>query len=1184
MRKFFALLLLCFCTFLPCLTINAADTNVYFFDDQYENGLPDGYSGSGVWDYENKACVINGTGADITQMDRVMSVKGEIVTLSATFVLSGTKNMQMRFYDGTTLFQQMHLNPNSQTILVRQESGYREACRNEGKYLTETEYTLEIEINLESDTGKMRVTKNDGTWGEWSDIPIIASVSQVTKWNWIYAGSSTGSKTTIKRMAAWKVEDILTNEEAVEYVKNSLLLGNLNNICSDIALPCAGPYNTVISWSSDSPYISDSGEYTMPPFDEPVTVNLTASISLGEANAQKTFSATLYGENGIKAVKDRDMLFIPSSEKVFGNISLPKQGKNGSSIVWTSSRPDVIAPDGTVTRQMADTKVTLTATFTSAVFSVTRDFEINVIGMASVVEDSGNKISERDIYNVPLQPSYSCTGCGIVNDTFFLQRVDNSGRVSMQKQFDPRPGYIAYVEIEFSVQGEKNKVVQMQLLGSGSAAQENIEILSSQLRIGEGFLEKSGLDESYSKLGNNQILAGEKNVLRWEVNMYTHTVSTFLNSVCIAADRNINSQIEDVSKLYFPQTSEQFPSGIFIYCLESGYCRNYREELDADADALTLAAQATEDITVEVKGSRYNSDIEWFSNSPNARYENGKFYITRPGCDETDVTLTVTAKLTNNGMIKTKSFSLTVPKEKSAQAALDAAEEALNETYIKNMNDSLNDVRTDLKMPTQWIEGTTILWESSQIDVIDNEGRLERRFFSGRSLNITLTATIKKNEEERIKIFTATVNNPGYDSLIADKVVTASSVSGANLASFAVDFDQSTAWKPQRGDKNPHIDIDLGSLQWINRAEINVTGNAKYSLMGSVNASNWQSIRMGNSGEVVFTPVEIRYVRLVLLSENPERGVSEFKICRLYNDELCVILDSLGVDFSDKSNVTESFTLPEFAGEYGSTAIWSSGNPEVISDSGAVTRPIRDTTVTMALTVKKGEQSKTLIYNIRVLGTNNGGGTIGGGSGGSFIGKQRPSESGSGIPATPTEKEFNDLPSNHWSKEAVLSLYNKGIINGYSDGTFRPEKHVTRAEFVKLLCRALKIPDSQSQFSDVSSGDWYAQPIGSAASAGIINGYADGTFRPNDEISRQDMAVMTNRAIDFTKTTIVMGSRALFSDEGAIAQYALSSVKRLSEASLINGTDSGEFLPLSATTRAQAAQIVYKILKIRGEI
>ena len=209
-------------------------------------------------------------------------------------------------------------------------------------------------------------------------------------------------------------------------------------------------------------------------------------------------------------------------------------------------------------------------------------------------------------------------------------------------------------------------------------------------------------------------------------------------------------------------------------------------------------------------------------------------------------------------------------------------------------------------------------------------------------------------------------------------------------------------------------------------------------------------------------------------------------------------------------------------------------------------------------------------------GSGGGKGSGGGVSGGGISG-------GSVISNTPSAQTtagyFSDM-SGHWGSNAVNTLVSRGIIGGYPDGTFKPENNVTRAEFAKMLALALKIPTSasESDYKDVNSADWYAPYVAALSERGIITGW-NGMFEPDGKITRQDAAVMTYRAAK----DLLGGSevQAVFSDETNISDYAKDAVTRLSALKIINGYD-GRFEPTNNTTRAQAATIICNVLSACG--
>jgi len=168
--------------------------------------------------------------------------------------------------------------------------------------------------------------------------------------------------------------------------------------------------------------------------------------------------------------------------------------------------------------------------------------------------------------------------------------------------------------------------------------------------------------------------------------------------------------------------------------------------------------------------------------------------------------------------------------------------------------------------------------------------------------------------------------------------------------------------------------------------------------------------------------------------------------------------------------------------------------------------------------------------------------------------------------------------SAHWSKGYVESMGAKHVINGYPDGTFLPEKAVTRVEFAKMVVEAMgyEAVEYAGAFPDVSEGDWYAGYVATAEANGIVLGYPDGTFKPNQKISRLVMATMLSRAYNAQlaeEKTVVLSA---FADNGSIAEWGTEYAAKSVEAGFMNGMD-GMFNPDGTTTRAQAATAIYRL-------
>jgi len=170
---------------------------------------------------------------------------------------------------------------------------------------------------------------------------------------------------------------------------------------------------------------------------------------------------------------------------------------------------------------------------------------------------------------------------------------------------------------------------------------------------------------------------------------------------------------------------------------------------------------------------------------------------------------------------------------------------------------------------------------------------------------------------------------------------------------------------------------------------------------------------------------------------------------------------------------------------------------------------------------------------------------------------------------------FRDI-AGHWAAERIAEAVSRGIVSGYGDGTFKPDAHVTRAEFIAMLARALKLEDQAEMpaFADAKSiPAWSRSAIAQAAGRGILSGYEDGTVRPDRPITRAEMAAMIVRALQLAQTA---GAGTAFADDGRIPQWAKPAVAAAVQAGLIVGRDGNRFAPSEFTTRAEAAVLLLK--------
>jgi hypothetical protein len=177
---------------------------------------------------------------------------------------------------------------------------------------------------------------------------------------------------------------------------------------------------------------------------------------------------------------------------------------------------------------------------------------------------------------------------------------------------------------------------------------------------------------------------------------------------------------------------------------------------------------------------------------------------------------------------------------------------------------------------------------------------------------------------------------------------------------------------------------------------------------------------------------------------------------------------------------------------------------------------------------------------------------------------------------------FSDIEEITWGqeyKDTVKRMSARGYIQGRG-AEFDPFTEVTRAEFAAMLVRLLGMSGLQGEdiFDDVDPGDWFYDEVASAYKLGLIEGVSDTEFKPNDNITREEMAVMAARML---KLKYYLGSEAGasdFTDIEIISSWATEGVAIVEELGIFEGRTSGEFDPKGLTTRLEAVIVMERLL------
>ncbi|MCJ8011506.1 S-layer homology domain-containing protein [Paenibacillus sp. KQZ6P-2] len=174
----------------------------------------------------------------------------------------------------------------------------------------------------------------------------------------------------------------------------------------------------------------------------------------------------------------------------------------------------------------------------------------------------------------------------------------------------------------------------------------------------------------------------------------------------------------------------------------------------------------------------------------------------------------------------------------------------------------------------------------------------------------------------------------------------------------------------------------------------------------------------------------------------------------------------------------------------------------------------------------------------------------------------------------------------HWAEKTIATFAKLQVITGFEDGTFRPNSPITRAEFATIIARVFDIhADSANdgvELSDIQS-HWAKDAINNLASAGVINGYGDGSFKPNKTISREEMVIILSRIVDLSKVD-KDESKGNFTDMSSASSYAVNKIQDAAKAGIINGKGNGVFDPQGSSTRAEALTIILNALNLDPQI
>lgn len=203
---------------------------------------------------------------------------------------------------------------------------------------------------------------------------------------------------------------------------------------------------------------------------------------------------------------------------------------------------------------------------------------------------------------------------------------------------------------------------------------------------------------------------------------------------------------------------------------------------------------------------------------------------------------------------------------------------------------------------------------------------------------------------------------------------------------------------------------------------------------------------------------------------------------------------------------------------------------------------------------------------------------------------QTPTETPTQTPAQTQTTSFSDVSSDYWANPFIQALAQRNVISGFTDGTFKPDQPVTRAQFAAMIQKAFNQNPTrqlnQGGFRDVPAGYWAASAIQEAYETGFMSGYPNNLFLPNQQIPKvQAIVALTNGlALNAGDTTTNVLS-TYYSDAAEIPAYAVNNVGAATQANLVvNYPELKVLNPNVSVTRAEAAALLYQALVRQGQL
>ncbi len=569
------------------------------------------------------------------------------------------------------------------------------------------------------------------------------------------------------------------------------------------------------------------------------------------------------------------------------------------------------------------------------------------------------------------------------------------------------------------------------------------------------------------------------------------------------------------------------------------------------------------------------ASIEWNVDTDEGWINPDTGEVTRPTYSQGDRSIILTVTISKaGGASLSKSFSLTVKAaDMTADEAIALDIAALDAADILNGNSALDNITGDLLLPLAGVNGTKITWSAQPTGWINETGgTVVRPGYSRGDITVVLTATVGKEGGTSLnKAFGLIIKTTAKEEREDEEVI-------ANYEIISNIYATLIA-----GTYNQSYSVSINEAKGITMVSLtNQVLNEAFKMSGT-DGNGALTVTVKIPAVKGTETYELRLPAAVLATGNGEKKIevkSEIGTISLPDN----MLEGLGLESIGNVSISigkiDKMSLPQDLRD-------QIGSRPVIQLSLSAGRTIawnnEEAPVTLSIPYTPTPQELADPEHITVWYIDGQGNVV-----------EVPSGRYDPVTGTVTfstthfsnyavvyvHRTFGDLGSAAWAKKAVEVLASKGILKGITEKKYAPQAGITRADFLYFLMRILGLEKKfDVNFSDVSSDAYYYKEIGIARKLGITGGTGGNKFNPDTEITRQDMMVMTVRALKLLNKLEVQGEASdldRFADRALIVGYAAESAAALVKNGLMIGSG-GKLNPLGNTTRAEAALFLYRI-------